>query len=135
MRVKGILACLVLPLLASCGGWQKTTRSILHAGYSTANTTSTVGKPLMHQRCMEVVKVCADARDATCKKLVECQRDKQMFTDAIVSVHRTVMMGLLAVELGDKNSAMAWATKVQGFLVQLAAMAETFGLDKKLGIN
>ena len=124
----GVILLLFLPVLASCAS----SRIVFETAHATATSASAVGKPIIHEMCMEKARECGKAGDATCQPMLDCQKNKDIFVKTTVSVHRAAMMGLLAVAIGDKDGASKWVEKVTGLLQQLDASAKQFGLDKAL---
>jgi len=130
-HIAALLITLLL-LLPGCITWQKTSRATLQGFYATANTGAAVGKPMMHDKCMDAMAACAKVNDAVCQPLILCQEQKSLFTKTIVSALRAVMMGLFAVEAADKNETAVWLVNGAGFIEQLRLLAKANGLDAGL---
>lgn len=127
--VAALLAMVVLVLVAilvsGCGTWRDTVHRSLETFHHTAKGVSSVGEPWFAKRCEEIARKCPGL---PCAPLSKCQADRNTFNHAVVSVHRTVILGKLAADISDKEQSQQAISKAMGILDTLRKLLAQYGI-------
>lgn len=152
-----LLALFALPALlamASCAEWQVKTTNALHATFETVKIVQPAANDFMHQRCMKIALECKARKVAAapatsqpqpqpaskptaatpasqpevCSELLKCQEVKHTINGLAVAVHHAIVAGLLAVQLGDEQTAAGWMVKIGTAVLRLKNAVEAAGL-------
>lgn len=114
---KLLLLCIVL-LLGGCPTWQSKTRDGLKYTFEATKMADSLANTVLHSRCMTIATKCGKETPGTCPALLECQKTKHAVEDAALGVYHSVILGLLAVQMGDE-------TTVSGYIAKSLEMAKT----------
>lgn len=122
--VAALIGAVVLCCLQGCATWQETTRRTLHGAHVTGRSAHDVAKNL----CKPALEKCIADKTNPCPALLDCQRKRRPFLKALDSLQRGVLLGLLAVDAGDRPNATKWMVAALGAAEQIRAALKTWGV-------
>ncbi|MCJ7796336.1 MAG: hypothetical protein MUQ56_06160 [Thermoleophilia bacterium] len=116
--MKKALLLLIALLLCGCPTWQAKTREGLKYTFEATKMADNLANTVMHSRCLAIGTKCGISTPGSCPELLKCQDAKHAAEDAAFGVYHSVILGLLAVEMGDQST-------VSGYIKTSLSMAET----------
>lgn len=110
----------LLFFLGGCADWKQTTRVSLTIATQAAKSAETEAVKHYDGKCSSL----------TGDELEKCLNELSIVRNAFVSFYRAVDMALIGITLGDKQSAMEYATKALEMVKHIYKVLQTWLPDK-----
>ena len=112
-------------LVSGCSSsWQEISRKSLYSAHTIGVSASIEAERV----CRPALERCKEERRNPCPKLLQCQLKRRPVLQVLETLQRTVLIGLMAVEVGDQWGASKVVTAGIKAVTQIRGILTTWGV-------